>query len=617
MRIFEMTMVILKIIEGWPFIYWISDGFREKFRGESLGDLCSIAQGLATANNDRFLRYWWEVGQSFDIGGVHKKWYNYAKGGPYQKWYGNNWTVVNWEDDGLEIRNIKDENGKVRSRPQNEQFYFKEGITYSATSTKGVSFRRLPINSLFDVKGSCIVIVKENGISTLEYFISLLNTKLVSYITDCLNATVETQVGDIKRVPFFSPPENLKTTISSLAAQNITIKKAVCSSSIKEAVYKINPIKKFADLTLNGRFFAFFSYENAQFTLVLENAQFTLVLLNEAIINNLIFEVYSLSPEDRQQVETQMGKPVGELPLNEELRITNSKWEEIKTDLGITKEQEAFVDNLPTEQFEEDKIKEIKDGFPTLYQSNNNLEEFCIRHQINPINVWYWFRESKVLPAARAAEIAMEFIAEGCRTILMEDEDGIIPITGLSGETRLLDRLEKHCLSQGFTSAQFMQLDGLLGKPLNEYIEHHFFRNFSDHLNLFMYLPKTPFIWHLSSGEHQGFEAYIIIYKWNRDSLFKLKTQYLSKRVENLEYRQIQLAPGDTAQAQSEKETIRLQLQEIAVFTSKIDELIAENYNPILDDGVGKNIAPLQKKGLLRCEVLNKKQLEKYLKADW
>ena len=87
--------------------------------------------------------------------------------------------------------------------------------------------------------------------------------------------------------------------------------------------------------------------------------------------------------------------------------------------------------------------------------------------------------------------------------------------------------------------------------------------------------------------------------------------------MESLEYRQIQLSDSDTAQAQNEKEIIRLQLQEITEFTKKIDELIAEGYNPKLDDGVGKNIAPLQKKGLLRGEVLKKKELEKYLKADW
>ncbi len=172
-------------------------------------------------------------------------------------------------------------------------------------------------------------------------------------------------------------------------------------------------------------------------------------------------------------------------------------------------------------------------------------------------------------------------------------------------------------LDNGLTTAQFLQLDGLLGRPLNDYLEHHFFRDLSDYLTLFMYLPKTPFIWHLSSGEHQGFEAYIIIYKWNSDSLFKLKSSYLSKRTENLQHRIQTIGDNTSAQAQTEKETIRLQLREIEEFVKKIDELIAEGYDPKLDDGVGKNIAPLQEKGMLRAEVLNAKQLEKYLNADW
>jgi len=161
----------------------------------------------------------------------------------------------------------------------------------------------------------------------------------------------------------------------------------------------------------------------------------------------------------------------------------------------------------------------------------------------------------------------------------------------------------------------------LLGRSINEYLEHHFFNKLSNLLNLFMYLPKTPFIWHLSSGQQQGFAAYILIYKWNRDSLFKLKTMYIVSRVQNLVNRKIALQDVNTAQAQTEKETIRLQLQEIDTFITKIDELIAENYDPKLDDGVGKNIAPLQKKGLLIAEVLKSNgknsQLEKYLKADW
>ena len=348
-----------------------------------------------------------------------------------------------------------------------------------------------------------------------------------------------------------------------------------------------------------------------------ENIQLTQVLLNDAIINQLIFKVYELNEEDMQQIEAKMGKPTGELPVMDLARKAYVNEENIEQEIVA-----KLINDFDSADFDTQQIQTFKSEFPSLFQSNNNLEEFCIRHQLNPINVWYWFKESKLLPQARAAEIALEFLADAFRSILMEDEDGIVPLVGLPGEPRLMDRFEHYCFSKGFTSAQIMQLDGLIGRPINEYIEHYFFKNFSDQLNLFMYLPKTPFIWHLSSGEHQGFEAYIIIYKWNRDSLYKLKSSYISKRVESLQYRLQQISDSIIGQAQTEKETIRLQLLEIEVFAKKIDELIAEGYDPKLDDGVGKNIAPLQKKGMLRAEVLKtsggkKSQLEKYLNADW
>ena len=594
---FNIDQSKLKIIEGWPFIYWISDGFREKFKEKTIVELFNPAQGAATTNNNKFLRFWWEVDKitiSKEYKVDNNRWVYYSKGGPFNKWYGNIWVVLDWRQNGQELINA----GAVL---RNSNFYLQEGITYSASGSKGASYRYLPTNCIFDTGGSCIFLKKE--FKNLNYLIAFLNSPLSTYITDCLNPTVNTQVGDLQRVPVVIPSKKVEECISALALQNIEFKKQHNSYRVIETNFEKNPLTAFSEASLQDRLLAYLIYENAQLAMV---------LLNEAIINQLIFEVYTLSLEDREQVETKVGKPVGELQVLSEAR------EEYLSATTIENETVMeFIQNLTTTTFEEQQIQTIEAEFATLFQSNNDLEEFCIRHQLNPINVWYWFRESKVLPQGRAAEIALEYLADACRTILMEDRDGIIPLVGLSGEPRLIDRLEQHCFNQGFTSAQFMQLDGLLGCPMDEYIEHYFFKNFSDHLNLFMYLPKTPYIWHLSSGTLQGFEAYIIIYKWNRDSLYKLKTKYLGKRVESLEYRQIQVADSNTAQAQNEKESIRLQLQEIAEFTRTIDELIAEGYDPKLDDGVGKNIAPLQKKGLLRSEVLNPKQLEKYLKADW
>ena len=132
-----------------------------------------------------------------------------------------------------------------------------------------------------------------------------------------------------------------------------------------------------------------------------------------------------------------------------------------------------------------------------------------------------------------------------------------------------------------------------------------------------MYLPKTPFIWHITSGARQGFDAYIIIYKWNRDKLFTIKSVYIEKRETALRNRQSDLLNEKTAQAENEKDLIFHQLKEIEALKKKIDELLSEGYDPKLDDGVGKNIAPLQKKGIIAYDVLNPGQLKKYLNADW
>ena len=599
-RLYTLPQEKLKIIEGWPFIYWISDGFREKFKGNALKRKAKIISGIKTGNNECTLRFWWEL----NIKEGNEDWSLYTKGGPYNKWFGNVWLLV---DSKNQFKKIKQQNSF--NLPKDE-FLFKEGITYNGSGSKGVSFRYLSKSELFDMGASAIF--SDNSIALL----GILNTKLIYYITDCLNPTVNKQPNDIERIAFVIPFPTIKTIISNLASANITLKRNLCVFRIIETNFEQSPLIAFQGASLKDRVLAYLNFENAQLTQV---------LINEAIINELIFEVYELSDADREQVEAKMGKSIGQLPIaNYELGIRNGSIVDLFVEEAKITDEVVLehLRSLPLIEFEPEKIREIKEGFATLYQSNNDLEEFCIRHQVNPINVWYWFKEANTVPQARAAEIALEFLADSIRTLLQQDEDGIIPLVGLPGEEALSQRLEKHCLQNGFTSAQYMQLDSLLGRPINEYLEHHFFNQLSNHLNLFMYLPKTPFIWHLSSGQHQGFEVYILIYKWNRDSLFKLKSRYISQRVQNLEYRQITLQDVNTAQAQAEKEKIRLQLQEIEVFKTKIEELIAEGYDPKLDDGVGKNIAPLQKKGLLRAEVLNttggkKSQLEKYLNADW
>jgi len=260
-----------------------------------------------------------------------------------------------------------------------------------------------------------------------------------------------------------------------------------------------------------------------------ENYLISIVLLSEAIINEKIFEIYELTPADKVTVISQTGESIGSLPVLPEAKTAyldeNKATEEFSLD-----NIKDFIQNLPEKEFTTEEKNIIAEGFPTLYQKNNDLEEFCIRHQVNPINVWYWFKESHIVPKQRMNDIAMEFLADLTREILMEDDDGMAPLVRSAGEEILIDRIEKKFMEKGFSSAQFAQFDKMLGRELNEYLNNNFFKALSDHLNLFMYLPKTPFIWHITSGPTHGFDAYIIIYKWRRDWLFSLESAYMVYR---------------------------------------------------------------------------------------
>ncbi|PAU93714.1 restriction endonuclease [Aliifodinibius salipaludis] len=604
---YKLRQEKLKEIEGYPFIYWISDGFRQKFREKTLQHFYKVAQGLATANNDRFLRFWWEVDQSKisnDYYEDQKKWVPYAKGGPYQKWFGNDWLVVNWAKDGKEIKNMTDEDGNQRSRPQNKEFYFREGITYSASGSKGVSFRHLEENHIFDVGGSSIFPLKENDIS---YTLALLNSSLAFYAANCLNPTVNTQVGDLKRVPFVKPSSNLESKVVKLTENNIAINKEVLSYNLTEKNYNGSPIMEFSNKKdLKDRIKAFISYKNKLFTIQ---------LLSEAVIDELIFKIYDLSEQDIEQVLQSEGKNVSDYPLLPE--ALESFTDSVKDSKFITYELKEKLNRLKVDESIEKKESKISKDLSKLYQSGSSLESFCIKNEINPINVWFWFKKNNVLPGSQTEKIALDFLIEHVSEILMKDQDGIIPLVRHAGEDTLINRLENHMRNKGLSNTQISQLDILLNDSINNYLKNDFFSDLSDNLNLFRHLPKTPFIWHLSSGPHKGFECYLSIYKWSRDNLHSLKSVYIEKRERALKNRLTDLGDRSDAASQNERDTIQKQLEEIEEFKEKIDDLIASGYDPILDDGVGKNIAPLQKRGLIPYDVLTKSQLKKYLNADW
>ena len=437
------------------------------------------------------------------------------------------------------------------------------------------------------------------------FSLAVLNSKITSYNLNCLNPTVNKQPNDIKRIPIKNADNTIIKYLEPLVKRNININSHLETFSIHELKFENSPLELHSDLKVS-----IISFLN------LENHLYSQIIINEAIINEQVFEVYELTESDKDLVLEKEGQIIGLLPISQIAKQAYLANELPEFPLDNIRD---YIESLPEKELDRAEREKIENEFPQLYQGNNDLEEFCIRHQVNPINVWYWFKESNVIPQQRMNKLSMEFLADMIRQILMEDEDGIIPLVPNAGEKVLLERIEEQFIEKGFSMAQYSSFDSLLGREMNDYLNNYFFKTLSDHLNLFMYLPKTPFIWHLTSGPEQGFDCYIIIYKWSRDKLYSIRSRYVEQRERSLQNRQTDLRAksAPSAAEQNELDIIFKQLKEIEAFKEKIDDLLADGYNPILDDGVGKNIAPLQKRKMIPYDVLTKGELKKYLNADW
>ena len=590
-RVYTLPQSKLKGIKSYPFIYWISDEFRKKFDSVSLEEVTNVQQGLVTGDNDRFYRYWWEIENK-------NKWFDCPKGGPYNKWFGNQWVKVNWADSGYEIKHFTDTKGKLRSRPQSEKFYFKEGLTYCSSGSRGCSFRYMSDGQI--ISGAGPGIFPTENYSNYKYCLGFLNAILSTYLLERLNPTVNVTQGDIKRIPFALPSESKESIVSALVQNNIDIKKHLCAYNIIEQNFSNSPITIISHP--NDEIRSFFSQGNALLTQI---------LLNEAVINKTVFEVYELSEHDKQMVLEKEGVPVGDLPVSSSAKAAYREWLTANEEFPVSDEVLAHLDSLE----ENDEQPRITD-FDTLYQNNNEWEEFCIKHNMNPVEVWWQFKNANILPPQRTQTLAFELLTDVIRTVLAKDDDGVIPLGDKLGEERLAIRIEREMMERGYSPAQFNQVCQLLGCPLEKYLQERFFQQLSDHLNLFMYLPKTPFIWHLSTGSHHAMELYVSIYKWNRDTLYRVRSIYAANRETSISDR-LNSLDTSTTEGRMEAQELKAQLAELKEFCQKVDDLLASGYDPKLDDGVGKNIAPLQKRKMLSYEVLNAGQLKKYLNADW
>lgn len=218
-RFAQVSSTNFSKIPGSPVAYWVSENFVRAFeQGTSLGKLADSKQGIATADNNRFLREWFEVAINNIELDCHsheeskkslKKWYPYNKGGEFRKWYGNNDFVVNWKNDGVELREFK------KSVIRNPNFFFKRCFSWSLISSSVAAFRYKPSGHLFDVAGMSVF-----SNDNLYYLLALCNSNFSMQVLKIIAPTINYQCGDIANIPVKIDNDN-KPKIDKIVEENI------------------------------------------------------------------------------------------------------------------------------------------------------------------------------------------------------------------------------------------------------------------------------------------------------------------------------------------------------------------------------------------------------------
>lgn len=214
-----------KKIPGCPIGYWVSEKILTRFAGNlALSAVCKPTQGLATADNARFLRLWTEVNLNkigFEMKSAEeakesgRKWFPHNKGGGFRRWYGNQDYVINWEEDGKELYAFK---GAVVRNPS---YYFKHSLSWPKVCSNDISFRFYPDGFIYDCAAMSMFF---NSNEEYTYYLAYLNSKFVHSVLEVLSPTLNFEVGQISRIPSCDSNERY-SIISSLVLQNITISK--------------------------------------------------------------------------------------------------------------------------------------------------------------------------------------------------------------------------------------------------------------------------------------------------------------------------------------------------------------------------------------------------------
>ena len=551
-----------KKIPGSPIAYWVSDRVREIFeKSKTLGEVGVAKQGLATADNDRFLRLWNEVNYSKIGFGIEnsektienkKKWFPYNKGGEKRKWYGNQEYLVNWENDGYEIRSFYDNKGKLRSRPQNIEYYFRESISWGLITSSGASFRFFPNGFIYDVGGMSYFPNKN-----IYNYLGILNTKIYSELTKIINPTINLQIGDVISLP---ATEILNENFNTLVQQNINIAKEEWDS--RETSWDFKKLFITNGDSIEKAYDDYCQYWSDKFIQMHHN---------EEELNRIFIDIYELNDEMDEKV------PFEDITLlKKEIKIEDGKILFNKEE--ITKQFLSYAVGCIMGRYSIDKEGLIIANSDDVLQCNGSQviikdREGNIRHSIE---------NSRFLP----------------------DEFGIIPVTGenvfendivirvfefvkaLYGEKNFDENIRFICEALGQKE----------GESYDEVLRNYFIKDFyTDHLQRYQ---KRPIYWFMNSGKKNGFSALIYLHRYEDMSIARVRTEYLityQEKMENLRnyYEKIAENPDTSSKdrkiADKKLKELYAILKELQTYANDVKHISELKISLDLDDGVKVN----------------------------
>lgn len=550
-------------IPGCPIGYWVSEKVSKAFESSCIGDKMITREGMATADNDRFLRLWHEVSLNH-ISMFNKtsdKWYPYNKGGGFRKWFGNRDYLVNWSNDGYDIKhNIDPTTGRIRSHNYNGEYAFKKCGTWSAISSGTFAIRYCEEGFLWDSKGA-------SGFSDnyLEYIIGLLNSKVSSKFLAVLAPTLDYKVGDIIRVPLI---QQNKVTIDSLVSQNISISKSDWDAHETSWDFKENELVRLSKEQGEGshRLSDLMDAYREHWT-----EQFLQLHANEEELNRQFIEIYGL--EDELTPDVPLSEVTilqqGEVKVANEYLLTTEDGSIItdETGAGLTVSGKYYLD------WQDDVIvKQLISYAVGCMLGRYRLDKpgLHIAH-----------------PEPTAEEIAA-YTFNGKQWSI--DEDGILPL--MPSDTDFADNatvMFKRWLVVAFGEDTLVDnlncVEAALGKSLDDYFVKDFWK---DHKKMYQ---NRPIYW-LFSSKKGAFQCLAYMHRMNAYTAERIRTKYLLPHIEWLVQQQTEMetnAANLNARERKQLDSITRQIAECREYHDRLHTVADEQIAFDLDDGVVVN----------------------------